>query len=172
MRALFAGTVDQVQAVVGQRVGAGDPIATVVDLGSLIVEAAVLEHDLPLVPRGATATVSAAASAKAFPAHVLEVLPLVDYNQIGPRSCAYGQETECCGPGCTSTSSSWLLVSPTGSSFRRRRSSSAMVGRLCSAITAARPIGCTSRPDGRTGGRLKSFPRSETVRSRESATIA
>lgn len=78
MRAPFAGTVDQVQAVVGQRVGPGDPIATVVDLGSLIVEAAVLEHDLPLVRRGATAVVSAAASGTAFPARVLAVLPLVD----------------------------------------------------------------------------------------------
>ena len=78
MRAPFAGTVDQVQAVVGQRVGAGDPIATVVDLGSLIVEAAVLEHDLPLVRRGATALVSVAASGNAFPARVLAVLPLVD----------------------------------------------------------------------------------------------
>jgi HlyD family secretion protein len=78
MRAPFAGTVDQVQAVVGQRVGAGDPIATVVDLGSLIVEAAVLEHDLPLVRRGATAVVSAAASGTAFPARVIAVLPLVD----------------------------------------------------------------------------------------------
>jgi HlyD family secretion protein len=78
LRAPFAGTVDQVQAVVGQRVGAGDPIATVVDLGSLIVEAAVLEHDLPLVRRGATALVSTAASGHAFPARVLAVLPLVD----------------------------------------------------------------------------------------------
>lgn len=78
MRAPFAGTVDQVQAMVGQRVGAGDPIATVVDLGSLIVEAAVLEHDLPLVRRGATAVVSVAASGHTFLARVLAVLPLVD----------------------------------------------------------------------------------------------
>ena len=79
MRAPFAGTVDQVQAVVGQRVGAGDPIATVVDLGSLIVEAAVLEHDLPLVRRGAMAAVTlAAANGRAYPARVLAVLPLVD----------------------------------------------------------------------------------------------
>lgn len=79
MRAPFRGTVDQVQAVVGQRVGAGDPIATVVDLGSLIVEAAVLEHDLPLVRRGATAAVSlAAAGGRSYPGRVLAVLPLVD----------------------------------------------------------------------------------------------
>lgn len=79
MRAPFRGTVDQVQAVVGQRVGAGDPIATVVDLGSLIVEAAVLEHDLPLVRRGATAAVFlAAAGGRSYPGRVLAVLPLVD----------------------------------------------------------------------------------------------
>ncbi len=79
LRAPFAGTVDQVQAVVGQRVGAGDPVATVVDLGSLIVEAAVLEHDLPLVRRGATGAVTlASASGRSYPARVLAVLPLVD----------------------------------------------------------------------------------------------
>jgi membrane fusion protein, multidrug efflux system len=78
-RAPFGGTVDQVHAVVGQRVGAGDAIATVVDLGSLIVEAAVLEHDLPLVRRGATASVSlAAAGDRAYAGRVLAVLPLVD----------------------------------------------------------------------------------------------
>jgi RND family efflux transporter MFP subunit len=79
MRAPFAGTVDQVQAVVGQRVGPGDPIATVVDLGSLIVEAAVLEHDLPLIRRGATAAVTlAAAGDRSYTGRVLAVLPLVD----------------------------------------------------------------------------------------------
>jgi RND family efflux transporter MFP subunit len=79
VRAPFRGTVDQVQSVVGQRLGAGDPIATVVDLGSLVVEAAVLEHDLPLVRRGATASVSSAATAgRSYPARVLAVLPLVD----------------------------------------------------------------------------------------------
>ncbi len=79
LRAPFGGTVDQVQAVVGQRLGAGDPIATVVDLRSLIVEAAVLEHDLPLVRRGATAAVSLAAGGdRPYPGRVLAVLPLVD----------------------------------------------------------------------------------------------
>jgi len=79
IRAPFAGTLDRVQAVVGQRLGAGDPIATVVDLGSLIVEAAVLEHDLLLVRRGATAAVSlAAAGGRSFSGRVAAVLPLVD----------------------------------------------------------------------------------------------
>jgi membrane fusion protein, multidrug efflux system len=79
LRAPFGGTVDQVQAVVGQRLGAGDLIATVVDLGSLIVEAAVLEHDLLLVRRGATAAVSlAAGGTRSYPGRVLAVLPVVD----------------------------------------------------------------------------------------------
>src|SRR6266545_952210 len=79
LRAPFAGTADQVQAVVGQRLAAGEPIATIVDLSSLTVEAAVLEHDLPLVRRGATATVSlAAGGGTLYAGRVLAVLPLVD----------------------------------------------------------------------------------------------
>lgn len=75
----FSGTVDQLQAVVGQRFSAGDAIATIVDLGSLVVEAAVLEHDLPLVRRGATAAVSpSSAAGRAYPGRVLAMLPLVD----------------------------------------------------------------------------------------------
>lgn len=78
LQAPFAGTMDQVQVVVGQRLAAGDPIVTLVDLGSLIVEASVLEHDLPLLRRGATAAVSLAASERSFPGRVIAVLPLVD----------------------------------------------------------------------------------------------
>jgi RND family efflux transporter MFP subunit len=79
LQAPFAGTVDEVQVVVGQRLAPGDPIVTLVDLRSLIVEAAVLEHDLPLVRRGAKATVSLAAGGGAFYAgRVRAVLPVVD----------------------------------------------------------------------------------------------
>ena len=45
----FAGTVDRVQVAAGERVRAGQDAATVVDLSRLVVEAQVLEHDLPLV---------------------------------------------------------------------------------------------------------------------------
>ncbi len=79
IRAPFAGTVDEVAAVVGQGLSPGDRIATVVDLGSLVVEAAVLEHDLPLIRRGATAVVSiAAATGTPYYGVVRAVLPLVD----------------------------------------------------------------------------------------------
>ncbi len=79
IRAPFAGTVDEVQAVVGQGLSPGDAIAAVVDLSSLVVEAAVLEHDLPLIRRGATAVVSiAAATGTSYPGVVRAVLPLVD----------------------------------------------------------------------------------------------
>ncbi|HXF95254.1 MAG TPA: efflux RND transporter periplasmic adaptor subunit [Gemmatimonadales bacterium] len=79
IRAPFAGTADQVLVVAGQHVAAGDPIATVVDLGSLVVEAAVLEHDLPLIRRGATAVVSlGATSGRSYSGRVFAVLPLID----------------------------------------------------------------------------------------------
>ena len=79
IRAPFGGTVDRIDVVPGQHVSAGAPLATLVDLRSLLVEAAVLEHDLPLIRRGATATVSLAAGGdRTFPGTVLAVLPLVD----------------------------------------------------------------------------------------------
>ncbi|MDP3911348.1 MAG: efflux RND transporter periplasmic adaptor subunit [Gemmatimonadales bacterium] len=79
VRAPFGGTVDQIQVVAGQQVAAGDPIVMVVDLGSLLVEAAVLEHDLPLIRRGATAVVSLVAGRdRSFEGRVTVVLPIVD----------------------------------------------------------------------------------------------
>jgi RND family efflux transporter MFP subunit len=83
----FAGTVDQVQVVAGQRLAAGEPVATVVDLSSLLVEAAVLEHDLPLIRRGATATARLGASpGRAYPGVVIAVLPLVDTTSRAGRA--------------------------------------------------------------------------------------
>ncbi len=79
IRAPFGGTVDQMHVVVGQVLSPGDPITTVVDLGSLVVDAAVLEHDLPLIRRGATAVVSlAAVGGRSYPGTAVAVLPLVD----------------------------------------------------------------------------------------------
>jgi RND family efflux transporter MFP subunit len=78
VRAPFAGTVDRVAVVAGQGVSAGDAAATLVDLGSLIVEAAVLEHDLPLIRVGASAVVTKAAGGPGARARVAAVLPLVD----------------------------------------------------------------------------------------------
>lgn len=75
----FDGVVDRVGVAAGERVGAGSDIATVVDLTHLRVEAAVLEHDLPFVKVGGTATVSSAAAPNTtVTGRVVAVLPLVD----------------------------------------------------------------------------------------------
>ena len=79
IRAPFSGTVDRVNVVVGQGVSVGQDVATVVDLGSLQVEAAVLEHDLPLIKRGASARLTLSAMPdKEYTGTVSAVLPLVD----------------------------------------------------------------------------------------------
>ncbi|MBW7933895.1 MAG: efflux RND transporter periplasmic adaptor subunit [Gemmatimonadaceae bacterium] len=75
----FGGIVDRVTVAVGERVGAGQEVTAVIDMDHLRVEAAVLEHDLPLIRVGGDALVSSAAA----PNHtargrVIAVLPLVD----------------------------------------------------------------------------------------------
>ena len=75
----FGGTVDRINAVVGDRLSAGQEIATIVDLGNLRIEAAVLEHDLPLIKVGGEAVItSAAIPGQAIPGRVRAILPLVD----------------------------------------------------------------------------------------------
>jgi HlyD family secretion protein len=58
----FDGVVDRVDAVEGERINSGAPMATVVDMRNLRVEAAVLQHDIPFVKEGGTASVASAAS--------------------------------------------------------------------------------------------------------------
>jgi multidrug efflux pump subunit AcrA (membrane-fusion protein) len=58
----FDGVVDRVDAVEGERIGAGAAIATVVDMKNLRIEAAVLQHDIPFIKEGGVATVASAAS--------------------------------------------------------------------------------------------------------------
>ena len=75
----FAGTVDRVQVAAGERVRAGQDAATVVDLSRLVVEAQVLEHDLPLVKVGGIARVTAAAlGGRELTGRITALLPLVD----------------------------------------------------------------------------------------------
>jgi len=75
----FDGVMDQVKVAVGDRLTTGQEIGEVVDLRNLRVEAAVLEHDLPLVKVGGDAIVTAAAAANE-PIHgrVTAILPIVD----------------------------------------------------------------------------------------------
>ena len=75
----FGGVLDQVTVVTGQRIAPGDGIARLVDLGTLTIEANVLEHDLPLIRVGATARVApSAGGGSRLPGTVIAVLPLVD----------------------------------------------------------------------------------------------
>ncbi len=75
----FDGLVDQVLVAVGMRVSSGEMLTRVVNLGTLRVDAQVLEHDLPLIREGGQAIVtSAAAGNKPIIGRIAAVLPIVD----------------------------------------------------------------------------------------------
>lgn len=75
----FDGVIDRVDIAAGSRVGAGQDVATVVDVSHIRIEAQVLEHDLPLVRVGGEALISTPAMAgRAIPGRISAVLPLVD----------------------------------------------------------------------------------------------
>ena len=75
----FAGVVDRMMVVPGDRITAGQEITMLVDLLNLRIEAAVLEHDLPLIKIGGEALITSAALAGvSFNGKVTAVLPLVD----------------------------------------------------------------------------------------------
>lgn len=75
----FDGIVDKVNVAGGERLTSGGDVATVVDMDRLRVEAAVLEHDLPLVRVGGVAQVSSSAAPERMAqGRVVAVLPLVD----------------------------------------------------------------------------------------------
>ena len=75
----FDGVMDEVKVSTGERLATGQEIGRVVDLVHLRIEAAVLEHDLPLIRVGGQAVVTAAAA----PDHpvtgtIAAILPIVD----------------------------------------------------------------------------------------------
>ena len=75
----FDGVMDEVKVSTGERLAMGQDIGKIVDLDHLRIEAAVLEHDLPLIRVGGQAVVTTAAA----PDHpvigtIAAVLPLVD----------------------------------------------------------------------------------------------
>jgi RND family efflux transporter MFP subunit len=74
----FDGLVDQVPVAVGMRVGAGELLTRVVNLGALRIDAQVLEHDLPLIREGGQATVTSAAANRVIMGRIVAVLPIVD----------------------------------------------------------------------------------------------
>lgn len=73
------GVVQSIDVAVGEKLSAGQPISTVVDTRRLLVEAQVLEHDLPLIRVGGEAIVtSAGAPDRPLRGRVDALLPLVD----------------------------------------------------------------------------------------------
>jgi RND family efflux transporter MFP subunit len=75
----FDGVVESMSVAVGDHVGTGQDIATVVDMKNLRVEAQVLEHDLPLLKKGGEAWITIAAFPdKPVRGIIAAVLPLVD----------------------------------------------------------------------------------------------
>lgn len=75
----FAGRVEDVLVAAGERVNAGTPVTTVIDVRDVWVEASVLEHDLPLIKEGGSAiVVSAGARDVEARGRVVAVLPAVD----------------------------------------------------------------------------------------------
>jgi HlyD family secretion protein len=74
----FSGVVNEVSVAPGERVGAGENIATVVDMSDLRVEALVLEHDLPLLKVGGDAAILSPAAGTSVHGQIGAILPLVD----------------------------------------------------------------------------------------------
>ena len=75
----FNGVMDDIKVAVGERLTTGQEIGRVVDLDHLRIEAAVLEHDLPLIRVGGQARVTAAAAPdRAVVGTIAAILPIVD----------------------------------------------------------------------------------------------
>jgi RND family efflux transporter MFP subunit len=75
----FDGVVDRIDVTEGERVTAGQAIATIVDMKHLRIEAAVLEHDIPVIKEGGVATVASSASPNVLGrGQIVAVLAIVD----------------------------------------------------------------------------------------------
>jgi RND family efflux transporter MFP subunit len=75
----FDGVMDDIKVAVGERLSTGQEIGRIVDLDHLRVDAAVLEHDLPLIRVGGQAVVTApAAPDRPVTGTIAAILPIVD----------------------------------------------------------------------------------------------
>ena len=98
----FDGVIDRVDAVEGERVGGNAPMATVVDMKNLRIEAAVLQHDIPYIKEGGVATVASAASPNVLGrGTVVAVLATVDSNSRAGRAYVRLQGNGVLRPGMT-----------------------------------------------------------------------
>jgi RND family efflux transporter MFP subunit len=100
IRAPFTGVVDRIEVAAGERLSAGADIATVVDTDNLLIEAAVLEHDLPLVRAGGDALVTpSAAPGQPLTGRITAVLPLVDTTSRAGRALVQVRSNGVLRPG-------------------------------------------------------------------------
>jgi membrane fusion protein (multidrug efflux system) len=100
IEAPFDGIVDEVNVAAGERVGGGDDIASVVDVGNLRIEAQVLEHDLPLIRVGGDAIITAAASPdRPVYGRVIAVLPVIDSLKRAGRALIRARNNGLLRPG-------------------------------------------------------------------------
>ena len=100
IEAPFDGIVDDVSVAAGERVGGGDDIASVVDVGNLRIEAQVLEHDLPLIRVGGDAIITAAASPdRPVYGRVIAVLPVIDSLKRAGRALIRARNNGLLRPG-------------------------------------------------------------------------
>ncbi len=75
----FDGVLDDLRVAPGEKANAGQEIGKLVDLDHLRIDAAVLEHDLPLIRVGGDAVVTTAATPdRPVLGRIAAVLPLVD----------------------------------------------------------------------------------------------
>ena len=76
----FEGTLDDLHVVSpGERVAGGQEVGKIVDLDNLRIDAAVLEHDLPLIRVGGEAIITTAATPDApVRGRIAACMPLVD----------------------------------------------------------------------------------------------
>ena len=83
----FDGIIDHLDVSLGESIGAGTIVTVLVDDRNLRIEAAVLEHDIPLIKPGGDALVSSAA-APDLPARgvITAVLPLIDSTSRAGRA--------------------------------------------------------------------------------------
>ena len=96
----FNGVVDRITTVPGDRLNAGQDIAQLVDLENLRIEAAVLEHDLPLIRVGGEAVItSAAIPGQAITGRVQAILPMVDSTTRAGRAFVRTQGGGALRPG-------------------------------------------------------------------------
>jgi membrane fusion protein, multidrug efflux system len=96
----FTGVVDRITTVAGDRLNAGQDIAQLVDLENLRIEAAVLEHDLPLIRIGGEAVITSAANpGRAITGRVQAILPMVDSTTRAGRAFVRAQGGGMLRPG-------------------------------------------------------------------------